>query len=157
MYYVCVFSFGTFLELTWHLQSTRSRGLLNEFWCCLVQNKVESLLVLFLLFPAHFYCVENNKHFNRSLKLRFPPLISVEVSVLTNRVRSPRCHQCQHESYINMQYWNFLPPQFFFVTFQVDGLWVSAQTEQSAMWSARSRKSIGNENAYHGRHENADG
>ena len=58
-----VFGFGTFLELAWHLQSTRSRRLLNWFWWFLVQNKVESLLVLFLLFPAHVCWGESNENF----------------------------------------------------------------------------------------------
>ena len=66
-----VFGFGTFLELAWHLQSTRSRRLVNGFWWFLVQNEAESLLVLFLLFPAHFCWVENNKHFQRSQKWCF--------------------------------------------------------------------------------------
>ena len=66
--YMTVFSFGTFLELAQHLQSTRSRRLVNGFWWFWVQNKVESLLVLFLLFPTHFCWVENNKNFLWSKK-----------------------------------------------------------------------------------------
>ena len=40
------------------------------------------------------------------------------------------------------------PALSFFVSFQVGGPQVSAQTEQFAMGSSRSRKSSGNENAY---------
>ena len=52
-----------------------------------------------------------------------------------------------------MQYRDFLLPHFFLVTFQVGDLQVSAQTEQSAMGSAESRKSASgtrNGNAYFG-------
>ena len=65
-----VFGFGTFLELRCHLQSTRSRRLVNEFWWFLVQNKIESLLVLFLLFPVHFRWVEINENVQWNKKLR---------------------------------------------------------------------------------------
>ena len=58
-----VFSFLIFLELAWHLQSTRSRRLVNGFRWFLMQNEAESLLVLFPLFPAHFCWAENNKNF----------------------------------------------------------------------------------------------
>ena len=66
-----VFSFGTFLELAWHLQSTRSRRLLNRIGWFLVQNEAESLLVLFLLLPAHFCWVERNGNCQGSKKLCF--------------------------------------------------------------------------------------
>ena len=145
---VCIFVFEMFLKSTMQLQTTRSRRLLNGFWWFLLQNKVEILLVLFLPFPTHFYCVRNTKNFDWSLKLCFVPLISVKVPVLPSRAGSPRCYQCQHEQCVNMQYHQFLRPEDFLVTFQVDGLQFSAQTEHSAMWSSRARKSSGNENAY---------
>ncbi len=69
--YIGILGFGTFLELARHLQSTRSRRLVNGFWWFLVQNKVESLLVSFLLFPAHFCLAENNKNVQWSKKCWF--------------------------------------------------------------------------------------
>ena len=66
-----VFGFGTFLELAWHLQSTRSRRLINSFGWFLVLNKAESLLVLFLLLPTHFCWVENSGNCQGSKKLCF--------------------------------------------------------------------------------------
>ena len=62
---------GAFLKPTTQLQRTRSRRSLNRFWCFLVQNKVESLLVLFLLFPVHFCWVESTKNFQWSKRLCF--------------------------------------------------------------------------------------
>ena len=66
-----VFSFGTFLEPAWHLQSTRSRRLLNGFWCFLVQNEEEILLVLFLSSTVYFCWVGNDENFARSKKTPF--------------------------------------------------------------------------------------
>ena len=71
MHYLCVFVFETFLKSPMQLQSTRSRRLLNGFWSFLVQNKVESLLVLFSLFPAHFCWCESNVNFQWNKKLCF--------------------------------------------------------------------------------------
>ena len=104
-----------FLKSSTQLQTTRSPRLLNGFWWFFVQNKVESLLVLFLLFPAHFYCVENNKTFDWSLKLCFPPLISVYKSVRSSL-------PCWKSTMPPMPTWiiykyrilNFPPPSVFF-------------------------------------------
>ena len=76
-----VFSFETFLELGWHLQSTRSRRLVNGFWCLLMQNEAESLFVFFPLFPTHFCWVENNEHFQWNKKLRFVLVLEFNVVV----------------------------------------------------------------------------
>ena len=76
-----VFSFGTFLELEWHLQSTRSRRLVNGFWWFLMQNKAESLFVFFPLFPTHFCWVENNENFQWNKKLRFVLVLEFNVVV----------------------------------------------------------------------------
>ena len=66
--YIGILGFGTFLELARHLQSTRSRRLLNGSWWFLVQNEAESLIVLFPLFPTHFCWVENNENVQGSQK-----------------------------------------------------------------------------------------
>ena len=64
-------SFETFLELWWHFLSTRSRRLVSGFWWFLVQHKVESLLILFLLFLTQFRWVETSENFQWSKKLCF--------------------------------------------------------------------------------------
>ena len=49
-----VFSFGTFLELAWYLQSTRSRRLLNGFWCFWCKTKLRVCLFRFFCFQHTF-------------------------------------------------------------------------------------------------------
>ena len=63
--------FGTFLESTCKLQSTRSPRLPNGFWWFLVQNKAEVLLVLFLRFVYYFCLLKTGETFKRSLELSF--------------------------------------------------------------------------------------
>ena len=88
---IWVFSFGSFLELAWHLQTTRSRRLVNRSWWFLVQNEVESLLVLFLLFPTQFCWVESNENFQWSKKLCFflDQTPKMEANVLVNPLEKP--------------------------------------------------------------------
>ena len=66
-----VFVFEAFLKSSMQLQTTRSPRLLNGFRSFLVQKKVESLLVLFLLFPVHFCWAESTKNFQWSKRLCF--------------------------------------------------------------------------------------
>ena len=66
-----VFVFDTFLKSPMQLQTTRSPRLLNGFWCFLVQNEEEILLVLFLFSTVHFRWVENDENFERSKTLFF--------------------------------------------------------------------------------------
>ena len=146
-----VLGFGTFSELVWHLQSTRSRRLLNEFWCFGVQNEVESLLVLFLLFPTHFYWVENNKNFQGSKKLCiFPcPLSNCFIPGLP-APKLPSMQMINNWDWYIAYMWNPSSWSFLF-TFQVTHLKISTQTEHSKMWPAGSSKSASgtrNENAY---------
>ena len=86
-----VFSFGSFLELAWHLQTTRSRRLVNGFWWFLVQNEIESLFVLFLLFPAQLRWVESNENFQWSKKLCFflDKTPKLEANVLVDPLEKP--------------------------------------------------------------------
>ena len=67
----CIFVLEMFLNSYMQLQTTRSPRLLNGFWSFLLQKKVESLLVLFLLFPVHFCWVESTKNFQWSKRLCF--------------------------------------------------------------------------------------
>ena len=148
-----VLVFGAFLKPTTQLQRTRSRRPLNRFWCFLVQNKVESLLVLFLLFQAHFCWDESNENVQWSKKLRFFLLTFLCSPSPTSHVGNPWGHRYRYGKYRNMQYWDIPSPHFFLVTFQVGGLQVSAQTEHSAMWSSWAKKSsqrTRNGNAYWG-------
>ena len=91
MYRIRVFGFEYFLELVWHLQTTRSRRLVNGSWCFLVQNEVESLFVLFLLFPAQFRWVESNENFQWSKKLCFflDQTPKMEANVLVTILEKP--------------------------------------------------------------------
>ena len=153
MYTIRVFGFGTFLELAWYLQTTRSRRLVNGSWWFLVQNEVESLLGFFLLFPKQFCWVESNENFQGSKKLCiFPcPLSNCFIPGLP----APKLPSMQMiniwEWYIaymwNPSSWSFL------FTFQVTHLKISTQTKHSKMWPAGSSKSASgtrNENAYPG-------
>ena len=66
-----VFVFGAFFKPPLQLQTTRSPRLLNGFWCFLVQNEEEVLLVLFLFSTLHFYWVGNDENFVCSKKTWF--------------------------------------------------------------------------------------
>ena len=65
--------FSTFLKPACKLQSTRSPRLPNGFWWFFVQNKAETLLVLFLRFVYYFCLLQTGETFKRSLELRFSP------------------------------------------------------------------------------------
>ena len=72
MYAWCTgFCFWNFFETTLQLQTTRSRRLFNGFWCFLMQNEEEILLVLFLFSTVHFCWVENDENFECSKKTVF--------------------------------------------------------------------------------------
>ena len=66
-----MYVFDTFLKPPMQLQTSRSPRLLNGFWCILVQNEEENLLVLFLYSTVRFCWVENDENFERRKKL-FP-------------------------------------------------------------------------------------
>ena len=127
-----VFSFGTFLELAWHLQSTRSRRLVNGFRWFLVQNKAESLLVLFLLFPAQFRWVESNENFQWSKKLCFflDQTPKMEANVLVDPCeKPPRISR-------NNEYTHILHPEKSKALLGVVAHQFSGQTEHLAMYSS---------------------
>ena len=73
MHDVRVFVFGTFLKPHRQLQTTGSPRLLNRFWCFLMQNEEEVLLVLFLFSTVYFYRVEKDENFGWTKKTVFSP------------------------------------------------------------------------------------
>ena len=144
MYRIRVFCFGTFLELAWHLQTTRSRRLVNGFWWFLMQNEVESLLVLFLLFPAQFRWVERNENFQWSKKLCFflDQTPKMEANVLVAPVeKPPRISR-------NNEYTPILHPGKSKDLLGVLAHQFSDQTEHLAMYSSGTSISVRNEPPY---------
>ena len=68
-----------------------------------MQNKIESLLVLFLLFQAHFCWDESNENFQWSKKLRFffwlfyvphppPPMLEIHEDIDTDMENIELCN-----------------------------------------------------------------
>ena len=92
--------FDTFFESTCKLQSTCSPRLPNGFWCFLVQNKAEALLVLFLRFVYHFCLLKTGETFKRSLELGFFPCQFwekhkwPEVAVVPKLRKTPENRKC---------------------------------------------------------------
>ena len=132
MYRIRVFCFGTFLELAWHLQTTRSRRLVNGSWWFLVQNEVESLRVLFLLFRPQFCWVENNENFQWSKKLCFflDQTSKMEANVLVDPCeKPPRISR-------NNEYTHILHPEKSKALLGVVAHQFSGQTGHLAMYSS---------------------
>ena len=138
------FRFWSFLETLTQLQTTRSPRLLNGFWCFLVQNEEEILLVLFLFSTVYFCWVENDENPDWSKKVGFIQVFFTKVMLSAEL----ECQQKMFEKHENNAYCHIPTPLFFLYTFQVANLKIWNQTEHLAMWLAGSRKYWRNENHY---------
>ena len=148
---VCVLVFGTFLKPPTQLQTTRSPRLLNGFWCFLVQNEEEVLLVSFLFSTAHFCWVENDENFDSSKKVRFVQVFFTNVVVSAEL----ECQQKMLENSGNNAYCRIRPPETFLYLPKLTPRQISRQTEHLAMCTSGARKSASgtrNEPTYRSRH-----
>ena len=135
---VC-FSFWDFFKPPTQLQTTRSPRLLNGFWCFLVQNEEEVLLVSFLFSTDHFCWVENNENFDSSKKVRFVQVFFTNVVVSAEL----ECQQKMLENPGNNTYCRIRPPETFLYLPKPTPHQISRQTEHLAMctsgtWSGTS-------------------